>query len=288
MTVIIPNWWPNRSNSEFIKSDNYNWHIQKFGSTGKKLLLIHGTGASSHSWYPLIENLNLEFEILCLDLPGHGFTRALARQKKQLVIIVDQISLLLRNIDFYPNIIMGHSAGAAVAYELAKKIDTKPNTIAINAAFGQFSGLAGVAFPYFAKIASSTTIPARFLSLLASKEEIVRKLLASTGSIIPELQIKCYQYLFSNTEHVDGTLQLMADWDLGYFLDRLPEETAPIHFLVGDKDTTVPPHISKSWNQSMPNSSLTQFNGLGHLLHEESPSTVSTILENLPSSFLSQ
>ena len=288
MTVIIPNWWPNRSNSEFIKSDNYNWHIQKFGSTGKKLLLIHGTGASSHSWYPLIENLNLEFEILCLDLPGHGFTRALARQKKQLVIIVDQISLLLRNIDFYPNIIMGHSAGAAVAYELAKKIETKPNTIAINAAFGQFSGLAGVAFPYFAKIASSTTIPARFLSLLASKEEIVRKLLASTGSIIPELQIKCYQYLFSNTEHVDGTLQLMADWDLGYFLDRLPEETAPIHFLVGDKDTTVPPHISKSWDKSMPNSSLTQLNGLGHLLHEESPSTVSSILENLPSSFLSQ
>ena len=288
MTVIIPNWWPNRSNSEFIKSDNYNWHIQKFGSTGKKLLLIHGTGASSHSWYPLIENLNLECEILCLDLPGHGFTRALARQKKQLMIIVDQISLLLRNIDFYPNIIMGHSAGAAVAYELAKKIETKPNTIAINAAFGQFSGLAGVAFPYFAKIASSTTIPARFLSLLASKEEIVRKLLASTGSIIPELQIKCYQYLFSNTEHVDGTLQMMADWDLGYFLDRLPEETAPIHFLVGDKDTTVPPHISTSWDQSMPNSSLTQFNGLGHLLHEESPSTVSSILENLPSSFLSQ
>ncbi len=288
MTVIIPNWWPNRSNSEFIKSDNYNWHIQKFGSTGKKLLLIHGTGASSHSWYPLIENLNLECEILCLDLPGHGFTRALARQKKQLMIIVDQISLLLRNIDFYPNIIMGHSAGAAVAYELAKKIKTKPNTIAINAAFGQFSGLAGVAFPYFAKIASSTTIPARFLSLLASKEEIVRKLLASTGSIIPELQIKCYQYLFSNTEHVDGTLQMMADWDLGYFLDRLPEETAPIHFLVGDKDTTVPPHISKSWDQSMPNSSLIQFNGLGHLLHEESPSAVSSILENLPSSFLSQ
>ena len=288
MTVIIPNWWPNRSNSEFIKSDNYNWHIQKFGSTGKKLLLIHGTGASSHSWYPLIENLNLEFEILCLDLPGHGFTRALAGQKKQLMIIVDQISLLLRKIDFYPNIIMGHSAGAAIAYELAKKIETKPNTIAINAAFGQFSGLAGVAFPYFAKIASSTTIPARFLSLLASKEEIVRKLLASTGSIIPELQIKCYQYLFSNTEHVDGTLQLMADWDLGYFLDRLPEETAPIHFLVGDKDTTVPPHISKSWDQSMPNSSLTQFNGLGHLLHEECPSNVSSVLENLPSSFLSQ
>ena len=279
MTVIIPKWWPYRSNSEFIKSENYNWHIQKFGSTGKKLLLIHGTGASSHSWYPLVENLNLDFEILCLDLPGHGFTRAFAKQNKQLVTIVDQISYLLRKLDFYPNIIIGHSAGAAVAYELAKKIETEPSTVAINAAFGQFSGLAGLAFPYFAKLAASTTIPARFLNLLASKEEIVRKLLASTGSTIPEQQIKCYQYLFSNPDHVDGTLQLMADWDLGNFLDRLPEETSPIHFLVGDNDETVPPHISKSWDQLMPNSSLTKYRGLGHLLHEEDPSAVSSILK---------
>ena len=280
MTVTIPKWWPNRSNSEFIKSENYNWHIQKFGSTGKKLLLIHGTGASSHSWHPLIENLNLDFETLCLDLPGHGFTRAFAKQNKQLVTIVDQISFLLRKLDFYPNIIIGHSAGAAVAYELAKKIETEPSTVAINAAFGQFSGLAGLAFPYFAKLAASTTIPARFLNLLASKEEIVRKLLASTGSAIPEQQIKCYQYLFSNPDHVDGTLQLMADWDLGNFLDRLPEETSPIHFLVGDKDKTVPPHISKSWDQLMPKSSLTKYKGLGHLLHEEDPSAVSSILKS--------
>ena len=279
MTVIIPKWWPNRSNSEFIKSENYNWHIQKFGSTGKKLLLIHGTGASSHSWYPLIENLNLDFETLCLDLPGHGFTRAFAKQNNQLLTIVDQISFLLRKLDFYPNIIIGHSAGAAVAYELAKKIETEPSTVAINAAFGQFSGLAGLAFPYFAKLAASTTIPARFLNLLASKEEIIRKLLASTGSAIPEQQIKCYQYLFSNPDHVDGTLQLMADWDLGNFLDRLPEETSPIHFLVGDKDQTVPPHISKSWDQLMPNSSLTKYKGLGHLLHEEDPGAVSSILD---------
>ena len=224
--------------------------------------------------------VNLEFETLCLDLPGHGFTRAFAKQNKQLATIVDQISFLLRKLDFYPNIIIGHSAGAAVAYELAKKIETEPSTVAINAAFGQFSGLAGLAFPYFAKLAASTTIPARFLNLLASKEEIVRKLLASTGSTIPEQQIKCYQYLFSNPDHVDGTLQLMADWDLGNFLDRLPEETSPIHFLVGDKDQTVPPHISKSWDQLMPNSSLTKYKGLGHLLHEEDPSAVSSMLKS--------
>ena len=222
MIELIPNWWPNREKSKFIGVDNYAWHIQKFGAGSTRLLLIHGTGASSHSWFPLTETLKLEFEILSLDLPGHGFTRALKRQKKQLNIIVDQMNSLLKEIDFYPDLILGHSAGAAIAYELAKKMGTKTNTIAINAAFGQFSGLAGIAFPYFAKIAASTTISARLLNLLANKEELVRKLLYSTGSIIPEEQIRCYQYLFSSPEHVDGTLQLMADWDLGNFSISYP------------------------------------------------------------------
>ena len=120
MIELIPNWWPNREKSKFIGVDNYAWHIQKFGAGSTRLLLIHGTGASSHSWFPLTETLKLEFEILSLDLPGHGFTRALKRQKKQLNIIVDQINSLLKEIDFYPDLILGHSAGAAFSYELAK------------------------------------------------------------------------------------------------------------------------------------------------------------------------
>ena len=193
MIEVIPEWWPNRSNSTFINLVNYNWHIQKLGSEGKKLLLIHGTGASSHSWFPLTEDLELDFEILSLDLPGHGFTKALTKQKKQLKNIVDQIYNLLQEINFIPEIVLGHSAGAVIAYELAKKLENSPYTVAINAAFGQFSGLAGVAFPYFAKIAAATTIPARLLTLLANKQELVQKLLSGTGSTIPREQIRCYQ-----------------------------------------------------------------------------------------------
>ena len=281
MIELIPKWWPNRAKSKFIDVDNYAWHIQKFGADSTRLLLIHGTGASSHSWFPLTETLKVDFELLSLDLPGHGFTRTLARQKKQLKIVVDQITSLLDEIDFYPDLILGHSAGAAIAYELAKKMETNPPTIAINAAFGQFSGLAGVAFPYFAKIAATTTITSRLLNLLANKEDLVRKLLNSTGSIIPEKQIRCYQYLFSNPEHVDGTLQLLADWDLGNFLDQLPHDTSPIHFLVGGNDKTVPPHISKSWEKAMPNSILTECKDLGHLMHEEDPSAVLSILRRI-------
>ena len=44
------------------------------------MLLIHGAGASSHSWASLIPKLQ-EFQILTVDLPGHRFTKNKKRNK---------------------------------------------------------------------------------------------------------------------------------------------------------------------------------------------------------------
>ena len=68
--------------------------------------------------------------------------------------------------------------------------------------------------------------------------------------------------------------------DFGNFLDQLPKDTAPIHFLVGRKDKTVPSHISKSWKKVMLNAMLTEYKDLGHLMHEEDPSVLSSILRS--------
>ena len=37
-------------------------------------LLLHGTGASSHSWYPMLPWLRPHFDLLLIDLPGHAYT----------------------------------------------------------------------------------------------------------------------------------------------------------------------------------------------------------------------
>ena len=41
--------WPNRSSSRFVVSGAMRWHVQIMGQ-GPVMLLIHGTGASTHSW----------------------------------------------------------------------------------------------------------------------------------------------------------------------------------------------------------------------------------------------
>jgi len=41
--------WPNSRHSRFLRVGNVGWHIQEMG-TGPDLLLLHGAGATTHSW----------------------------------------------------------------------------------------------------------------------------------------------------------------------------------------------------------------------------------------------
>ncbi len=65
--------WPNREASSFVQAAGLRWHVQRMGQ-GPELLLIHGTGAATHSWRGLAPLLARHFTILAPDLPGHGFT----------------------------------------------------------------------------------------------------------------------------------------------------------------------------------------------------------------------
>ena len=67
--------WPNRSASRFVVASDLTWHVQELGAPeAPVLLLLHGTGAATHSWAGLAPLLAPHFRVVALDLPGHGFT----------------------------------------------------------------------------------------------------------------------------------------------------------------------------------------------------------------------
>jgi len=66
--------WPNRDASRFVRAGGLRWHVQKTG-TGPVLLLVHGTGAATHSWRELAPLLARRFTVIAPDLPGPGFTQ---------------------------------------------------------------------------------------------------------------------------------------------------------------------------------------------------------------------
>ena len=52
--------WPNRQASRFVRAAGIRWHVQAMGE-GPVLLLLHGTGASTHSWRRLAPLLATRF-----------------------------------------------------------------------------------------------------------------------------------------------------------------------------------------------------------------------------------
>ena len=67
--------WPHRQASRFVEAGGIRWHVQIMGQ-GPVMLLLHGTGAASHSWRDIMPLLAAQFTVVVPDLPGHGFTRA--------------------------------------------------------------------------------------------------------------------------------------------------------------------------------------------------------------------
>jgi len=266
--------WPHAAHSSFQNVRPHRWHIQDMGD-GPPMLLLHGAGASTHSFRTLMPLLAAHHRVIAVDLPGHGFTVSGSRSRASLDCIAEDMRALLRHIGVRPKVIVGHSAGAAVATRMALDMHTPPDAlIAINGAFEMFDGLAGWLFPMMAKMLSLNPLTGMIFSVTAGNETRVRKLLQATGSEIDAEGIRLYHALISDRSHVEGTLSMMAQWRLERLLRDLPNVPCPALLLTGENDGAVPPSVSEAAAERMPHATHIPHPGRGHLLHEEDPETV--------------
>ena len=133
--------WPLRAASRQINGPVHRWHAQVTGN-GPLLLLLHGAGGSTHSYRDVIPLLSDTYTVVALDLPGHGFTQLGGRARSGLDPMAEDVTRLCAQEGWQPEVIIGHSAGAAVALRMALTAHQPPHVIGLNAALGEFPGLA--------------------------------------------------------------------------------------------------------------------------------------------------
>lgn len=273
MTTDIPEDWPHRDLSRHVQTRAHLWHVQETGA-GPTILLLHGTGGSTHSWRDLIPLLATKCHVVAIDLPGHGFTQPDTRHRSSLPTMTEDIATLCAQEGWNPACIVGHSAGAAIALRLAQALPDSPSIIGINPALSPFRGLAGFAFPAFAKMIAMTPMMVGVALRTAASPGRVVSLLAGTGSDISAHGMDLYARLFRSRAHIDGALLMMSQWKLDGLLADLPRIDAPCLFLTGSNDRTVPPVTAVEAAAKMPAASVESSEGLGHLMHEEKPRMV--------------
>jgi magnesium chelatase accessory protein len=271
--------WPNARASRFVDSRPHRWHLQEMGQ-GPVLLLIHGAGGAAMSFRDLMPELARHFRAVAVDLPGHGMTRMGTRLRQGLDTMAEDLAALLAHEALAPEIIVGHSAGAAVALRLAQVLRPPPRgVVGINAALGTFKGVAGWLFPALAKMLALNPLTAHAVARLSSSEASVRALLKGTGSAPDAAMVRLYRRLVADPAHVDGTLAMMAQWQLGPLLDQLPGLAVPVLLITGENDRVVRPEVSDEVAARLPRARVVHLAGLGHLAHEEAPGAVVRVVE---------
>ncbi|MEE4276935.1 MAG: alpha/beta fold hydrolase BchO [Halieaceae bacterium] len=266
-----PEDWPDRSCSRIVSAAGLNWHVQLRGR-GPKVLLLHGTGASSHSWIPVARMLEDRFTVLAPDLPGQGYTQLAPPSQCSLPGMARSIGALLRELDFVPRLIAGHSAGAAVAASVCLLGACNPAAVvSINGALLPFGRAAAPVFSRAARLLAAAPVFPQLVALHAVPRKPVERMLRQTGSATPPEMIRCYRRLLGSSRHVAGTLRMMASWDLAQLEKNLDRLEPALVLLVGEGDRVVDPAQARELHARLPESRLETVAGLGHLGHEEAP-----------------
>jgi magnesium chelatase accessory protein len=203
--------------------------------------------------------------------PSHGLTlRGMA----------ESIGHLVEALDAKPFAGVGHSAGAAVL--AAMSIDGRAKFAGIVAINGAFLPMrhAGLFGPLARLLVVNPLVP-RLFALRGSSASAVDRLIRGTGSTLDARGIELYRRLLGRASHVEGALGMMANWDLGWLGDNLPNLAIPMVLVVADGDKAVPPSSARIVAALAPTAERLRFPRGGHLSHEEYPRLTSDLLLEL-------
>ena len=275
--------WPNSSASRLVQAGALTFHVQEIRPTegdrdgANPLLLVHGTGASSHSFRAMLPLLGGTRRTVTLDLPGHGFTQGarpgdltLTGMARALADIVSELGL-----EAWEGV--GHSAGAAVLLQMALDQRAAPAAVTgINAALEPIRGNA-VLSP-LAKLLFHNPLTAHAVAFQARYSRLADRLLAGSGSQIDAVGRRCYNELLTGSAHVSGALGMMANWQLEPLTARFGEIAIPVHLIAAADDPMVPARVSQTAVRRFSDARLTMVAKGGHLWHEVDPAGAAALI----------
>jgi len=244
-------------------------------------LMLHGTGGATHSWAGLAPALAGSFRVVAPDLPGHGFTAAVDARGSTLPGMAAAIAGLCEELGVRPQLVVGHSAGAAVLARLCLDEAIAPaGLVSINGALFPFGGIAGPLFSRAARVLAAMPALPYLVALHATPRRTVQRMIRQTGSRLTEAESEHYRNLVRAPKHVAATLQMMANWDLVSLEEELQALRPLLYLIACSNDLAVPVAQARRLARDVPRARCEEVPGLGHLGHEEDPALFAGLIRN--------
>ncbi|HEX6222450.1 MAG TPA: alpha/beta hydrolase [Acidimicrobiia bacterium] len=257
----------------FVTLEGIDVRYRVAGADGPTILLLHGFGANSRSWEPVMATLAEIGRVVAFDRVGFGLTeRPLEWEGDNPYGSPAQLELvvaLMDDLGVETGILVGHSAGAEVAAAVTLAHPDRISGLVLESP-ALDSGPGPIVRALAATPQGQRVV--RFTGRKASDQ--VYELLASAyhdpSRITPET-LDGYQQPFRADDWDIGLAHLVASPRLGSLRDRLTEAKHPLLILTGGEDTWVPTADTVELAGGLPEAELVVVPNCGHVAHEECP-----------------
>ena len=246
---------------------------------GIPVVLLHPLGFDLTCWDAVIDTLSPHYDVIAVDLPGHGRSAPPAQYSFDLYArtVVELVQSLLAGsgIDSQRAHVIGLSFGSMVAQTIAVNRSAFVASLTLIAASCRLGeeGKQGMV-QYGAAIQQHGM-------KLSIQDGLVTCFSPSTRSRRPHVVDRAMKQLLSTSPVVYSSLLAIGHFDV---FDQLTRVKCPTMVLVGELDPNTPLAAAKEIAQQMPHAELHVIAGAAHITHLDAPEVVHAHLARFLSS----
>ena len=254
--------------SSFIFIDGINVHFRDVGK-GDAILLIHGTGASLHTWEKWVDILSPAYRVISFDLPGFGLTGPDPNHNYQIsryTAILDSLMVKLKVDSFH---IAGNSLGGLVAWHYTTQFPQKILTLNLIDAAGLPQP--GKKPPFIFQLAKLPVL-STLLQKVTPKSIIEKSMLDvyKNDQLVTEKLIDRYFELSLREGNRTAFVKRMSQLNEKLVVGDLENITVPVLIQWGKDDRWIPLANAFEFQKLIPKAELIIYDS-GHVPMEENP-----------------
>lgn len=236
-----------------------------FGVHQQSLVFIHGSGSDHTSWLYQYSRLYKQFNIVAIDLPGHGSSTGGGENDVDRYCV--RIKKLLDVLQLKNPVLIGHSLGAAVVLKFALHY---PRDVA-----GIIPVGGGIKIPVNPELLKGLKTDHVLIIDLICKFSLAKENRPKFFDPLKKSMLK------ANIDLLYGDLVACSFLDLTADAGKI---TIPTQVICGMEDKMTPPDLSRALADKIGGAQLCLIAGAGHMVMLEKPAEFNTALGKFASS----
>jgi pimeloyl-ACP methyl ester carboxylesterase len=230
------------------------------------LFLLHGIMASLHTWDGWVENLQNDFRIIRVDIPGFGLTGPYADGIYNIERSVDMLEQLSNELKVDSFFLAGNSMGGYISWNFAVQYPEKVKRLIL-------VDSAGYSFEYPLLLELLRTPVLKDSMAFITPEFIVSQTLNEVygdGSKVTDDTIARYHHLMlreGNRTAVVSVLESISDVEN----DKIKQVKIPTLIQWGEADAWIPLAHAEKFAAEIEGAKVITYPGVGHIPMEEIP-----------------